>query len=124
METTIQPFATYAVDPPMDSLYTETQDFAPITMAMVKLVQGSMKNSKPFLCLLDSSSTTSWITKSSIPTGIHGKRVLHITSNTIAGDFSSNEKVLLSHIKLPEFFYTNPSIKLLLMSSILLVTTI
>ena len=109
MEATIKSFATYTVD---HSIQHENKDFAPITTATIKLVQGSQCNKKPLLCLLDSSSTSLWINKTSVPAGIHGKRVSCVTSNTIARDFTSNKKVILSG-----FFFKKMEIYFLLKMS-------
>ena len=52
--------------------------------------------------LLDSSSTTTWINKKSLPPGIQGYSVNPVKGTTFAGFFSSSEQVCLQDFMLPK----------------------
>ena len=64
---------------------------------------------KPLLCLLDSGSTGSWVTKKSLPKGINGKTVPPITTQTAMGEFTSNQTITLENLTLPEFLSNRTS---------------
>ena len=61
---------------------------------------------RPFLCLLDSGATGCWISRTRLPPNIQGKTVAEVTSQTLAGTFTSNQEIQLEQVMLPEFFKT------------------
>ena len=61
---------------------------------------------RPFLCLLDSGATGCWISSTRLPPNIQGKTVAEVTSQTLAGTFTSNQEIQLEQVMLPEFFKT------------------
>ena len=61
---------------------------------------------RPFLCLLDSGATGCWVSRTRLPQNIQGKKVAEITSQTLAGTFTSNQEIQLEQVMLPEFFKT------------------
>ena len=52
--------------------------------------------------LLDSGSTSTWISQSCLPNHIHGRTVTSIMGSTMAGTFKSTEEIILSNMVLPE----------------------
>ena len=77
-------------------------DVLPFSTVLVCSIQNHTLDS-PLLCLFDSGSMSTWIKRSAIPRGVVGRAVSSITSQTMAGNFSSNQAVTLEHITLPEF---------------------
>ena len=63
---------------------------------LTKRIQGKEHLPKPLLCLLDSGTTSCWITCNAIPMSA-------ITNQTLAGTFSSNQELTLSNTLFPEF---------------------
>ena len=61
---------------------------------------------RPFLCLLDSGATSCWISRTRLPQNIQGKTVAEVTSQTLAGTFTSNQEIQLEQVMLPEFSKT------------------
>ena len=86
-------------------------DLLPITFISAGRVQGQNFR-KPLVALLDSGSTTTWINKRCLPPGIHGETVKTITGSTIAGSFTSTERVCLQDVFLPECSATKKMSKL------------
>ena len=60
----------------------------------------------PFLCLLDSGATGCWISRARLLQNIRGKTVDQVTSQTLAGTFTSSQEVQFEQVMLPEFFKT------------------
>lgn len=87
-------------------LDTETvavkKDLLPLSFGVAKKIQG-VRFGTPLTLLLDSGSTTTWISKKCLPPGIQGQTVNKVTGSTLAGDFSSSEEILLEDFVLPDF---------------------
>ena len=78
----------------------------PITVLIAQRAQQQPLMTRPFLCLLDSGATGCWISRARLPQHIQGKRVAEITSQTLAGTFTSNQEIQLEQVMLSEFFKT------------------
>ena len=78
----------------------------PITVLIAQRVQQQPLMNRPFLCLLDSGATGCWVSRARLPQHIQGKKVAEITSQTLAGTFTSNQEIQLEQVMLPEFFKT------------------
>ena len=78
----------------------------PITVLIAHRVQQQPLVNHPFLCLLDSGATGCWISHTRLLQNIRGKTVDQVTSQTLAGTFTSNQEVQLEQVMLPEFFKT------------------
>ena len=78
----------------------------PITVLIAQRVQQKPLMNSPFLCLLDSGATGCWISRTRLPQNIQGKTVAEVTSQTLAGTFTSNQEIQLEQVMLPEFFKT------------------
>ena len=78
----------------------------PITVLIAQRVQQKPFMHRPLLCLLDSGATGSWISRTRLPQHIQGKKVAEVTSQTLAGTFTSNQEIQLEQVMLPEFFKT------------------
>ena len=74
----------------------------PIALAVIGRIQGQ-SFTKSLTVLLDSGSTTSWVSKKCLPVGIQGYTVPTVTGATLAGTFTSSEQVCLQDMVLPEF---------------------
>ena len=55
------------------------------------------------LCLLDSGATGCWISRTALPPDIQTNQVPMVTTQTLAGSFTSNESVDIHNLLLPEF---------------------
>ena len=90
-----------------DQLTKDTKvEHIPITVLIAQRVQQQPLMTRPFLCLLDSGATGCWISRAKLPQNIQGKTVAEITSQTLAGTFTSNQEIQLEQVMLPEFFKT------------------
>ena len=78
----------------------------PITVLIAQRIQQKPLMNCPFLCLLDSGTTGCWVSRTRLPPNIQGKKVAEITSQTLAGTFTSNQEIQLEQVMLPEFFKT------------------
>ena len=78
----------------------------PITVLIAQRVQQKPLMNRPFLCLLDSGTTGCWISRTRLQQNIQGKTVAEVTSQTLAGTFTSNQEIQLEQVMLPEFFKT------------------
>ena len=74
----------------------------PIVLAVPGKVQGQPLR-KCLVGLTDSGSTTTWINKRALPPGISGYTDKKVTGSTLAGTFTSSEKVCIEDFILPEF---------------------
>ena len=72
-----------------------------MTFMLAHSIQG-VPHKQPLTVLLDSGSTSSWFNRTSLPSHITSTTVDALTGTTMAGEFSSNQQVTLSHIILPE----------------------
>ena len=69
-------------------------------------IQDTAFNQPPMLCLLDSGATGCWISRKQLPSTIRTNKIPAITNQTLAGNFTSNESIILKHVLLPEFHRT------------------
>ena len=80
-------------------------DFVPMSVCLAATVQNQSFD-MPLSCLLDSGATTSWIKHSRLPKGTNGRTITNMTTQTMAGSFSSSREVTLQQVLLPEFHRT------------------
>ena len=78
----------------------------PITVLIAQRVQQQPLVNRSFLCLLDSGATGCWISRTRLPQHIQGQTVAEVTSQTLAGTFTSNQEIQLEQVMLPEFLKT------------------
>lgn len=79
-------------------------DKVPYSFSIIKQMQNTKTPNRPFLCLFDSDSTLTWISKKAIPNTIQPTiSNTPLVGSTMAGNFNSNQSLLLQHITLPEF---------------------
>ena len=83
-----------------------TNEFIPLTVLTMSYVQDTALNQPPMLCLLDSGATGCWISRKKRPSTIRTNKILAITNQTLAGNFTSNESITLKNVLLPEFYRT------------------
>ena len=69
-------------------------------------IQDTVFNQPPMLCLLDSGTTGCWISKKKLPSTIRTNKIPAITNQTLAGNFTANESIVLKNVLLPEFHCT------------------
>ena len=69
-------------------------------------IQETVINQPPMLCLLDSGATGCWISREKLPSTIRTNKIPAITNQTLAGNFTANESVMLKNVLLPEFHRT------------------
>ena len=69
-------------------------------------IQETVSNQPPMLCLLDSGATGCWISREKLPSMIRTNKIPAITNQTLAGNFTANESVMLKNVLLPEFHRT------------------
>ena len=69
-------------------------------------IQDTVFDQPPLLCLLDSGATGCWISKKKLPSTIRTNKIPVITNQTLAGNFTTNESVILKNVLLPEFHRT------------------
>ena len=96
----VQAAAADNVEPDPDP--DPVKDPLPMSFCVAGRIQGQNFR-KPLVALFDSGSTSTWINKKSLPKGIQGYTVANVTGTTLAGTFSSTEKVCLQDVSLPEF---------------------
>ena len=70
-------------------------------------IQDTVFNQPPMLCLLDSGATGCWISKKKLPSTIRTNKIPAITNQTLAGNFTANESIILKNVLLPEFHRTH-----------------
>ena len=78
------------------------KDLLPFTFAASQNVQG-VSLSRALVVLLDSGSTSTWISRKALPKGVHGKTIDAIVGSTLAGQFKSSQQVVIDSLSLPEF---------------------
>ena len=66
-------------------------------------IQDTVFKQPPMLCLLDSGATGCWISKKKLPSTIRTNKIPAITNQTLAGNFTANESIVLKNVLLPEF---------------------
>ena len=93
-------------DKEKQQIKTNKVEHIPITVLIAHHVQQQHLVNRPFLCLLDSGATGCWISRAQLPQNIQGKTVDQVTSQTLAGTFTSHQEVQLEQVMLPEFFKT------------------
>ena len=59
------------------------------------------------LCLLDLGATGCWISEKKLPSTIHTNKIPAITNQTLAGNFTANESIVLKNVLLLEFHRTH-----------------
>ena len=69
-------------------------------------IQETVINQPPMLCLLDSGATGCWISREKLPLTVRTNKIPAITNQTLAGNFTANESVMLNNVLLPEFHRT------------------
>ena len=69
-------------------------------------IQETVINQPPMLCLLDSGATGCWISREKLPSTVRTNKIPAITNQTLAGNFTANESVMLKNVLLPEFHRT------------------
>ena len=69
-------------------------------------IQDTVFDQPPMLCLLDSGTTGCWISRKRLPSMICTNKIPAITSQTLAGNFTANESIILKNVLLPEFHRT------------------
>ena len=69
-------------------------------------IQETVINQPPMLCLLDSGATGCWISREKLPSTIRTNKIPAITNQTLAGNFTANESVMLKNVLLLEFHRT------------------
>ena len=70
-------------------------------------IQETVINQPPMLCLLDSGATGCWISREKLPSMIRTNKIPAIINQTLAGNFTANESVMLKNVLLPEFHRTH-----------------
>ena len=81
-------------------------DLIPYSYLRVKFIQ-NQPDSRSFIVLFDSGSTTSWVAKNVLPKDVPPSIVAERKDETMAGTFVSNKGLMLQGINLYEF---NPSL--------------
>ena len=69
-------------------------------------IQDTVFDQPPMLCLLDSGATGCWISREKLPPTIRTNKIPAITNQTLAGNFTANESIILRNVLLPEFHRT------------------
>ena len=69
-------------------------------------IQDTVFNQPPMLCLLHSGAMGCWISRKKLPSTIHTNKILAITNQTLAGNFTAIESIILKNVLLPEFHRT------------------
>ena len=69
-------------------------------------IQETVINQPPMLCLLDSGATVCWISREKLHSMVWTNKIPAITNQTLAGNFTANESVMLKNVLLPEFHHT------------------
>ena len=69
-------------------------------------IQDTVSDQPPMLCLLDSGATGCWISRKRLPSTICTNKIPAITNQTLAGNFTANESIILKNVLLPEFHRT------------------
>ena len=83
--------------------HTPSKDYSPVTIVFPRLIS-SLPFSQPLNALLDSGSTLTLISRSSLPSNIKTTSLKQpLSGNTVNGSFNSTEFVILSDVSLPEF---------------------
>ena len=93
-------------DKEKQQIKTNKVEHIPITVLIAHCVQQQPLMNHPFLCLLDSGAAGCWTSRARLPQNIQGKTVDQVTSQTLAGTFTSNQEVQFEQVMLPEFFKT------------------
>ena len=83
---------------------TSKPELLPIALSVCGRIQGT-RFGKQLLVLLDSGSTTSWMSRKAMPNNVSGYSVPTVTGSTLAGTFTSKEQVCVQDMILPEFSY-------------------
>ena len=78
------------------------KELLPLAFVLALQVQGT-RFGRPWIALLDSGSTTTWINKKALGKDIQGYTVPKVQGTTLAGSFSSKECVCIEGLSFPEF---------------------
>ena len=87
-------------------------DYIPYTYIHILHIQNMKTDKQPYLVLLDSGSTISWIARQALSDDIEVTTTKPQTGATMSGTFTSNKQVVLNGIRLPEFNNTLSDIPL------------
>lgn len=85
----------------MSVLPSVAEEAVPFTFALARKIQNTI-HARPLLILLDSGSKTSWYNHKALAPGIIPTLTKPLSGVTMAGNFSSNHKVTLHDLLLPE----------------------
>ena len=69
-------------------------------------IQDTVFDQPPMFCLLDSGATGCWISRKRLPSTIRTNKILAITNQTLASNFTANESIILKNVLMPEFHRT------------------
>ena len=69
-------------------------------------IQDTVFDQPPMLCLLDLGATGCWISRKKLPSTIRTNKIPAITNQTLAGNFTANESIILKNVLLPEIHRT------------------
>ena len=69
-------------------------------------IQDIVFDQPPMLDLLDSGAMGCWNSREKLPSTIRNNKIPVITNQTLAGNFTANESIILKNVLLPEFHCT------------------